>query len=814
MNQQFKKTTLFRSLLCIASIGCSHFSLVQTVYAEDSTQKAMNSETAQQFYQKYYLTPQQLAEATRSDLNASARCSGTWVTPIASDTPAAKDPTQVTSTISADEGYYNPEGSSFLQGNVEINQEGRRIYADKVELDKTQTYAKAQGRVQVAQGGLFAQSDEVNYNLKTQTGDLNNSYYISEAQQAHGYAQQIERTSPTTVTLKNASYSTCEPTAKPAWHIEAKEITLNQETGRGITKSARLYIKDTPVVPVPYFNFPIDDRRTTGFLMPNFGYTNDGGLQLTVPYYFNLAPNYDLTVTPRYLGGRGFMLNGDFRYLTENYGSGEMWGGYLPNDQSYDDEDRKDLHWKHFWQINKQFSTSINYNYVSDQDFFSDLDNSLNTQDEVNQERTWILNYANGIPGITAQLKVQNFQTLDRSISDADKPYARLPQFLFKYEGGKYNGLEYSFLNDTAYFKKSIEDGSATEDSGTRLYNQATVKYNFRNPGYWITPEFTVRSVNTYYDEDAENSGRSNSSATVVPQVSLDAGMVFEKQGKFLQTITPRFFYAYAPYRNQDNNPNFDTAQASIGYDQLFNPYRFYGHDRLEDNNFASIGVNYSLYDQQGLERLRAGLGQAFYFSDRRVYLNNTDQNGNIIAKDRLISTEKTSGPVLTLGSQLSNNINLVGNSAWTSGGENALSNISVNYADDKGLLYSLGYYYRKSLDDQRQQAYEQIAGSFVQPINDRWRILGHVQYDLHSSTTREWLLGVNYESCCWGVSVYARSYYNDLDDPTEPGVKAKQAIMAEFSLKGLGGLSGKLASLLENRVTGFDYVNQTWNQH
>jgi LPS-assembly protein len=804
MNPQLKKTTLFRSLFYMVSLGCSQIPLIHSVKAQDHI-NAMDSATAQQFYQKYYLSPAQIAQLNRPELKVSARCSGLWITPIAEQTTAAKDPSQVSSTIQADQGYYNPTGISRLEGNVQIEQQGRSILADKVEIDQTQTFAKAEGHVQIAQAGILAQSDAVNYNLKTQTGDLTQSYYISQAQQAHGYASEIKRNSADSITLKNASYSTCEPSAKPDWHIEAKEITLNQKTGRGSTENARLYIKDVPVLPIPYFNFPIDDRRTTGFLVPSFGYTNDGGLQMTVPYYLNLAPNYDLTLTPRYMNGRGLMLNGDFRYLTQNFGSGEIWGGYLPNDQSYEDQDRKDFHWKHLWKINSQFTTSINYNYVSDQDFFSDLDNSLNTKDEVNQERTWILNYANGIPGISAQLKIQDFQTLDRSISDANKPYARLPQFIFKYDGGKYDGWEYSFLSDSAYFKKSIDDGSAVESSGTRFYNQAALRYNFRQPSFFITPEFSLRSLNTFFDEDSVNSG--NSSATksvVVPQFSLDAGMVFEKQGQYLQTITPRLFYAYAPYKNQDSFPNFDSVQASIGYDQLFNPNRYYGHDRLEDNNFASVGINYSLYDQQGLERLRAGLGEAFYFSDRRVRLNADDP----------IATDDTSGPVLTLGSQLSNNIHLISNAAWLADGHSALNNIALNYADDRGRLYSLGYYYRRQLDDQQQLAYHQVAGSFVQPINERWRILGHVQYDLHSSTTREWLIGVNYESCCWGVSVYARSYYNDLDDLTDPSVKANKAIMAEFSLKGLGRLSGKLASILESRVSGFDYVNQKWNQN
>lgn len=810
MRQQFKKTTLLQALLGLCSLGSAPFVLAQQdASTQPSRITVANDSKAQEFYSNYYLTPQQIAASTRrEDVTPASLCSGTWVTPVGSNQTSSSDPAKTTSVISADRGYYNPEGTSFLEGDVNIDQQGRMIRADKLELDATQTYAKLEGRVQMAQGGLFAQSDQINYNVRTQTGDLNHSYYISEQQQAHGYADTIRRTSPNVVVLENASYSACEPSIKPDWHIQAKSIELNQDTGRGVTKDARLYIKNVPILPIPYFNFPIDDRRTTGFLTPSFGYTNDGGVQLSVPYYLNLAPHYDLTLTPRYLGSRGAMLQGEFGYLTNGFGQGQIWGSYLPQDQEYFNQDRKDLHWQHEWQINQQLNTKIDYNYVSDKDFFTDLSNSPTSQDQVNQERSWVINYANGIPGITAQLKVQDFQTLDERIADIDRPYARLPQFLFLYQGGDFDGLEYSFLNDSAYFKKSIQDGSGLESSGTRLYNQATVRYNYRTPGMFILPEISVRSINTFFDKDTKISNgldedKSFEKSVAIPQFTLDTGLTFEKEGQYLQTLSPRLFYAYAPYNNQSNYPNFDSAPASISYDQLFSPYRFYGHDRLEDNHFTSVGVTYRLYDEIGLERLSASIGQSFYFADRKVRLH----------EDEPIAKDDSSGPVATVSSQLSNSIHMTANAAFLPNGKNSFNSLVTNYADEEGRLYNMGYFYRRQINDQRQQGYQQVAASFVQPINQNWRILGHAQYDLNNDVTREWLVGVNYESCCWGASIYGRSYYNDLDDPNDPNTSSKKAIMAEFSLKGLGGLSGRLASLLEQRVIGFDHVNQTWTE-
>ena len=819
MKHQFKfnplATAIF-TLLCGGSIQSSFAATTDAASTLDNTQlkaaiqktETQESYTGEKFFQQYYVKKTAPEAQLRDNRNLSSSfCQGTWITPI-NPTVNAKDTNHTTSVLTADYGHFNPTGESVLKGDVIIDQEGRTIRADQVTIDSTQTYANAQGRVQLAQSGLLTQSDQINYNLKSQTGELNNSLYISEQQHAHGHAAQILRKSENLIVLKDASYTACPPEQKPAWKIQAKEIELNQENGRGVTRGTKLYVKDVPVLAVPYFNFPIDDRRTTGMLSPNFGYSNDGGAQLIVPIYLNLAPNYDLTLTPSFMTERGTKLDADFRYLTENYGSGRIWGGFLANDKQYNNDERSDLHFLHNWEIDEQWETNLEFNQASDKDYFSDFNHSPNTKTDLNLRRAWELNYQHGIPGLKAQFKVEDFQTLDKTIKDADKPYARLPQFLLNYVTGNAQGLQYEFNNDTAYFKKSIEDDSALESSGTRIYNQLAMRYNYITPSwFYAIPEVSVRTVNTFYDQDAQN-GRGLSSddlekSVVVPQLSFATGITFEKEGKYLQSISPRAFYAYAPYRNQENHPNFDTTTASISYDQLFNPYRFYGHDRLDDNNFLSLGVSYNLIDPEGLERIRASVGQSYYFSDRRVSLNQQPDE---------FDTQHQTGPVVSLSSQLNQNFTITANSAWMSNGDNVQRDFQAYYTGDEGNLYNIGYFYRQNITD-RQNYYDQAVASFIQPIKDNWRMIGHAQYDLDNNLIREYLLGVNYESCCWAVSVYGRSYYNDLDDPNTPDVHRKRTIMAEVTLKGLGALNSKLASLLESRVLGFNKINQSWTQ-
>ena len=812
MKHQFKFNPLATAILTLLC-GTSLTSHAATSADAHSKTTSLPNELypGQNFFEQYYVDKDQLSSQQEQQLGFnSAYCQGGWLTP-AHNIQNDQNLNTGDAKISADYGYYNPQGDSYLEGNVLIEQDGRQVRANQVTIDQTQTLAQASGNVQLAQDGIFAQSDQIDYNLNTRQGDLNESFYIAEKQHAHGYAKQIAKTSPTQLTLEQATYTTCPPEQKPGWKLEANHIELDEETGRGITTGTTLYVKDVPVLSVPYFNFPIDDRRTTGILTPSFGYTNDGGFEVALPVYLNLAPHYDATLTPRFLSDRGAMLEAEFRYLTPEYGQGRIWGGFLGSDSSYDHQDRKDLHIEHQWQINSQLSTNVDFNYASDKDYFTDLNNDPNVRTDLNLRRAWELNYANGIPGLTAQLKIEDFQTLDPNVSYKDRPYARLPQFLLNYKAGDVQGLEFEFNHDTAYFKKTADfdynriNHESHEPSGVRLYNDFKVRYNYRNPWGFFIPEVAVRNLNTYFDQETQDTlGNSSHNRTLlVPQFSLDTGVTFEKEGKYLHSITPRLFYAYAPYKNQQNQPNFDSTTASVNYDQLFSPYRFYGNDRLEDNNFASLGLSYSLFDDIGLERLKASIGQSFYFQDRRVTLE---------SQADIFDREDHTGPIVQISSQISNHITLSANGAWMSNGDNAQRDVQVNYATDKGNLYNFGYFSRKEIPN-RQRQYDQVMASFIQPMHNNWRLIGHAQYDIDNSVARELLLGINYEACCWGLSVYGRSYYNDLDDLQNPDVKPKRAVMAEVNLKGLGGFTNRFSSLLENRILGFNNINQSWTQ-
>lgn len=733
-------------------------------------------------------------------------CRGVWVTPIAaaqtSENSLPTDQTPV--TITADYGYYHPLDGSSLTGEVRLSQPNRLLMADRIQLDSSQTQVEAQGNVRLAEAGIVSEGETLRYNLTDQSAEFSNSHYISESLQAHGRAEQLSRDRQGKINLRNTEYSTCEPDNR-VWMLKTDKLELNTETGRGTAKRSTLYIYDTPIVTLPWFNFPIDGQRSSGFLPPKLGYTNDGGIQLATPYYLNLAPQYDATLTPRVFTDRNPMLEAELRALSADYGVVTLSGGYLPDDRRYGRQDRKRASVLHQWSINDEWRSILDLNYVSDKDYFADLGDDPLVRNTLNQERSLSLFYqSQQISGLNAVLRAQDFQTIDPAVADVDRPYARLPQLLASYQSADTQSVQYHLQHDSAYFKRRIEDGSGIENSGVRVFHHLQAAYPIRRAWGYIKPELSAKHVYYQYDKDSlDSQSRSKDDASrsaFVPQFSLDMGLSFERQGRYLQVLEPRLFYANSRYDNQDDFPNYDSVPISRSYDQLFRTERFIGNDRLEDNHFATLGVVHRLYNDDGLELLRMGLGQSRYFADRRVRLNPNDP----------IATERTSGSALELSSQLTQHLRVDATALWQPNGDNTSTITQLNYQHPHGQLYHVGLIDRREFAIQGQQALRQITAGLIQPISAQWRAFGYLQYDLNKQVTRDGLFGIDYDGCCWRVAVYGRSFFNDLDDPSQS--KPRRLIMAEVTLKGLGGLSGNLANLLRQKIMGYSQVENTWN--
>lgn len=834
----------------------------QQINAQSITDSGQLSSTLQPVGKDLKLLP--------NTIDSAQRCEGQWVYPNSNpnyqravneannrlNNGQASNLSNSQSSLftESDYGYYNNVNYAELSGNVIINQGTQHIEADKVVLDLTTGVAAAQGKVmftdqatgndllnrnrptafsspmafsntnrqtpvtqRVAQGGLIGVADSLNYSTETGQSTAYNVAFASVPLQAHGYAQQLNRPNESQYELDNVMFSTCPPTDRK-WQLDAKSIDLDTDTGRGKAYDTTFRIADVPVFYLPYFNFPIDSRRSSGFLLPNASVGSENGVEIDIPYYFNLAPNYDATLNTHIYTNRNPMLSGEFRYLTQDYGSGIFTGSYLPNDKEYDGEDRNSFFYDHYWSSSDipRLSGDAKYSYVSDADYLNDFDTLGLSDNTVNLPRRARLNYYNDF--VNGELKVETFQTLDafnnngEPLLDKDKPYSRLPQLTLDYRLPWAKEFDITGVHDSAYFKKSIDDGSEAEKSGVRVYNKLSAAYPIESAWGYIKPELSVQHLYTSYDQDSladnELSEDDSSQSVLVPQASIDAGLHFYRAGSPFgafdetmggyQLLSPRLKYTYSPFENQNDIPNFNTRIASINYEQLFSDSWFLGHDRLQDLHAITPGINYRYIDATGVTRFDGSIAEQFYIDDGRVTLDGDQQQ---------LFNSSSSGMVWDSSVQPYNNLWVDVSGALTSDYDLNFITTELRYQPSDNSLFNIGYVKRQSDENTNQLPLSAITASAVFPVNNNWRVIAQGQYDHRRDKMLDALVGVDYEDCCFGFAVYGRSYYNDLNVSDKP----TQAVMAEIRLNGLGSGDSRLTRLLAEKVLGFEPVQTAW---
>lgn len=724
-------------------------------------------------------------------------CPGVWVTPIPAGTPAGS-PLDSDIEIQAEDVHYDAEGTSTLKGRVSIRQPGRRIDADTAELTQNRNEGRFRGNILIAEPGLLLTGDQADFDFTTQRATIRRTEFVSSAINAHGRADQIERKPDGRLRIAHGVYSTCPPDDR-TWAFEARNIRLNQDTGRGEVSHAVLQVKDVPVLYVPYFNFPIDDRRQSGMLVPRFGNTNDGGFDFALPVYLNLAPNYDATLTPRLMSRRGTMLEGEFRYLLPYLGSGTLEGGFLPNDALYGNRDRKSLSWRQTGRPLPDLQVNTNVNYVSDNAYFIDLGTDLSIVNTAFQERKGEAIYTHG-ESWSLVGRVQGFQTIDPLITDIDKPYARLPQLLFNAGRPEARGLAPTLRSELVYFDRQVDDGSGPEVNGGRFAFDPSLSYLMEAPAGRLVPRLRLRTLN-YELTGSGVPGGSAHESVAVPDLSLDGNLVFERQqGNFMQTLEPRAFYLYAPYANQDNLPNFDTANTTFTYQQLFRDSRFSGGDRLDDANQLSLGLTSRIITpDSGEEVLRASVGQITYLRDRKVRLDPTAP----------VATGRNSGLAAQVAAPIGRGWSTTADALWTPDMQHASQyGVSFNYLPEtRDRLANLGYNFRREDPSIGQQALRQAQVSFVQPFGPSWQLLGLWQYDLRAQEVQEQVAGLQYEACCWKVRMFDRRFLADPDNISPGAQRERRAFFIEVELKGLAGISSGIKSLLTNNMFGYNQL-------
>lgn len=717
-------------------------------------------------------------------------CEGLYLVP---ELPPG-DPADAEIHASSDRFDTLPDGTNVLEGSVVMKQGSRELYSDEVRLNRISRETTLKGNVKIRQDGMLILGDSAEINLNEKKLDVQNTEYVIHQIHAHGTASRIYNPEDLILVLDNSTYTTCEPGSE-AWALKAKEISLNEETGWGEVSGATMELGGIPVIYLPWWTFPIDDRRQSGFLFPSIG-SGDNGLDFATPYYLNLAPNYDATITPRYLADRGEMLEGEFRYLTDNT-SGDFGIGYLFDDQQFGDK-RTLGTWHHQGHYGSKFQNSVDYTRVSDSDYFLDLDTTLNTSSQTHLNQKADLNYFGNT--WTSSVLVQRFQTIDELIPDEQLPYRMLPQLRAEGRFPTHNNLWLFRLGTEYTYFDHPEEIVLGPTSAQRVVLNPSASLNFRRPWGFVVPKLSF--YERYYDlnqinltDDAEQLDNSI--------FSLDAGVFldrpFEFGGtRFLQTLEPRVFYLYSPYRDQNDLPLFDTAKTSFSYEQMFRENRFTGSDRIGDANQISVGVTTRLINQDtGNEEINISLGQIFYFRDREVQLSEFDP-----------VEETTLSPFVT-------RINWLINEHWTwraetqlDTQENNLDNLvtGVRYQDQYHNVVNLNFNYYDSgavTADPISEEIKQSDFSFLWSLSQHWGIIGRWGYDIERNRSFDNIVGVEYESCCWKARLVNRRFLKESNDVNRV-VQPSQGIYLQFELKGLGGLGGSVDRMLEEAIPGY----------
>jgi len=676
------------------------------------------------------------------------------------------------------------ENTSIFTGSVEVLRGGQELTADRASYNKLSGDIIAEGNVQIRDNDMILNSNMAEWSLTKDEGTVTDAKYRLREGHIRGEAESIFRAGIEKTKIKNGTYTTCAP-GDNAWVLKSEKVDLDHVEAVGVARDVVVKVAGVPVFYSPYLSFPLNDERKSGFLTPSVGLSDDNGFQLAMPYYWNISPNKDATITPRYMSERGLMLEGQFRYLESKH-QGQIDAGFLASDNQknsrgtdnpFFNEDRKHFSIQHASYFTSRLRANIDYSYVSDISYLEDFGNNLSLASTTHLNRLLNVGYYADNWKLTGRL--QGYQT----VTNAAEPYQRLPQIQFQ---GAWPEQAFGLS-----YKMQAEYVDFDHDElvhGQRFDLEPSVSLPLRSNSGFITPRLALH--HTQYKLDGNGvSLPDNSPSRTLPVSSIDSGLFFEREttlfnSDYAQTLEPRAFYLHIPERNQDDIPIFDTGLRTFSMGRIFSHDRFTGSDRVGDTNQLSLALTTRFINKQtGREKFRATLGQIQYFSDRKVSLNGAP-----------VETESDSDMVAEIAASIAKEWTLRGEMQWdpSSNRSNNMSAIALNYRGDKGHIFNVSHRYRR--DD-----LEQFDVSARIPLNKQWSIIGRWYHSMKDNRTLEGLAGIEYDSCCWATRLVLRDYVNNSFDE-----QRNMAIFFQVELKGLGNFGQNSQSLLERSILGY----------
>lgn len=677
--------------------------------------------------------------------------------------------------VDADQSLVSKTTAHF-SGNVIAKRRQEIFHAQSIDYNRESGDIKSDGEITYGTLDFAVRAKDADYSLQATNGNFTAVDYYLSKNQVIGSAEtlKVDRTQ-NVEDLTKATYTTC-PRLDPSWFIKAKELHLDHNNGIGQAWGTTFHIGKTPILYLPYFSFPLNDDRKTGFLLPKVNLSETRGFDITQPFYINIDPNQDATLYPRLMSKRGLMLGAEYRYLLAEL-SGTVSGNLLPND-FHTNERRWSFKTTHRYQPLDNLLITGSYQRVSDKNYLSNFEDTLDLSNTNFLESHLKVSYRpNNNYYILGQ--VRDYQIANSDYDDDDKPYSVLPNIMGQ---GKwqFDKLTLSSTTDLTNFDK---DNTV---SGIRFDQALTASYLFESSYAFVEPQLSYRF--SHYELRNNEDDYPNQITRSIPTFSIDSGLFFERQSQWLgkqatQTLEPRLFYLYTPYRNQSDIPDFDTAKVASSYDALFLTNRFSGKDRIGDANQLTTAVSTRFIDNNsGKELAKLSVGQIQYFEDRRVSLSDA------------ISSESRSDIIVEGEAAVSNSLKLRGLLHYdidTNHSEKSL--FSVTYSPKTDNVFTLSHLY----DNDSSDPYKQIDFAGAWRFNDNWRTFWRWNYSLKYSKPIDIIAGIEYADCCWGVRLLARQHRSDLTSNDA----AENSIYLEFALKGLGNIGSDTTTLLSDII-------------
>jgi LPS-assembly protein len=680
------------------------------------------------------------------------------------------------------------EGISGLEvtarGGVEFRQDATSVYADYLKYNREFGRLEAEGGVRLTQDGDRFTGKRLRYDTTDATGVLEEpSFLMRRGQTARGSAERVEFLGKDRYRLSRAFFTTCEP-GNDDWYFTARELDLDYAEETGTMHGARLHFFDLTILGTPYASFPLENRRKSGVLAPQFAVTTQRGTELGVPFYWNIAPEQDLTVTPVYMSERGEQLKGHYRYLNERF-SGEFRGEYMPDDRVLQ-VPRSGYSWQHEHRFTPSLLGRLDLNRVSDDTYFVDL------YTQVRQVSTGILprdgylqyNGSLGKTGYYAQGRVQRFQTLQDPLNPIVSPYDRAPQVNLSVTRN-----EIGDLLDATVPAEYVQFAHSSLVEGERATLAPVLGAPLIGPGAYLAPKAGVRRVG--YRLEGMAPGQPERQDYTIPWLSLDSGLFFDRPAEWFgarltQTLEPRLYYVYVPYRNQDQAPLFDTALADFSYAQLFTENRFIGGDRFGDANQVTWALTSRLLGAGSEELLRATIGQRYYFENERVGLTPTSTLRTSTESDWLASIGGRFGGGWSFDGTLQYNPRESRTERFGA---------SLRFMPELAKVVNLSYRYLRDQQDQ-------VDVSAQWPLSPGVYAVGRYNYSLRDETLLEGIAGLEYNGGCWVFrSVYQRVQASS--------TVTSKAFLFQLEFNGFGQIgSDDTLTLLRRNVPGYSVSN------